>query len=68
MTKASAKKMEYIANYENENYDRVLIRFPKGTKERIQATGASVNGFTVAAVLAALDNRQSSATDINPAE
>ena len=28
-----------------ENYDRVSVTLPKGTKERIQATGESVNGF-----------------------
>ena len=36
---------------EKENYDKVLVRFPKGTKEKITATGAkSVNGFIVEAV------------------
>lgn len=58
MTKATAAKMQYIADYEAEKYDKVLIRFPRGTKERIQATGATVNGFTVAAVLGALDSTQ----------
>lgn len=39
------------AKYERENYDKVLTRFPKGTKERILKTGAgSVNGFIIAAV------------------
>mgnify|MGYP003581754543 CR=1 FL=1 len=28
-----------------ENYDRVSVTLPKGTKERILATGESVNGF-----------------------
>ena len=51
MVKASPAKMKYIAAYESENYDKVLIRFPKGTKERITATGTTVNGFTVRAVL-----------------
>lgn len=61
MTKASAAKMQYIADYESEKYDKVLIRFPRGTKDRIQATGQSVNGFTVAAVLNALDSMQAPA-------
>ena len=43
--------MRATAKYEKENYDKVLIRFPKGTKERIKDTGSSVNGFTVDAVL-----------------
>ena len=56
MAKATAAKMQYIAGYESENYDKVLIRFPRGVKDRIKATGATVNGFTVRAVLQALDN------------
>lgn len=51
MTKATQAKMDYIARYEAENYDRVLIRLPKGTKDRITALGATVNGFTRRAVL-----------------
>lgn len=39
------------AKYEKEVYDKVLVRFPKGTKERIQATGESVNGYIVKSVL-----------------
>lgn len=53
--KASAAKMKATAKWEAANYDKVLIRFPRGTKERIAATGESVNGFTVAAVLAKLE-------------
>lgn len=49
--KVSPERREYIERFEAENYDRVLIRFPKGTKDKIKATGESVNGFTVAAVL-----------------
>jgi len=51
MVKASKAKQDYIAAYDKENYDRVLIRFPKGTKERIQSTGISLNKFTTEAVL-----------------
>ena len=53
--KASAAKMRATAKWEAANYDKVLIRFPRGTKDRITATGESVNGFTVAAVLAKLE-------------
>lgn len=39
------------AKYERENYDKILTRFPKGTKEKILSIGAaSVNSFIVAAV------------------
>lgn len=37
------------AKYEAKAYDKVLVRFPKGKKERLQnhaeAQGESVNGF-----------------------
>lgn len=48
--KVSEAQMKATAKYEKENYDKVLVRFPKGTKERIQATGETVNGFIVSAV------------------
>lgn len=49
--KASEAHMRATAKWEKENYDKVLVRFPKGTKEQITATGAkSVNGFIVEAV------------------
>ena len=66
--KASQKKMDYIASYEADNYDRVLVRLPKGTKARIQATGQSVNGFTVAAVLNALNSTQAPPDHTTPDE
>lgn len=60
----SKASIEAQNRYDAKAYDRVLIRFPKGTKDRIIATGATVNGFTVRAVLQALDN--SPATDKQP--
>lgn len=56
--KATTAHMRATAKWEATNYDKVLIRFPRGTKDRIKATGQSVNGFTVAAVLNALDSTQ----------
>ena len=49
--KASEAHMRATAKWEKENYDKVLVRFPKGTKEKITASGAkSVNSFIVEAV------------------
>lgn len=48
--KVSEAQMRATAEYEKKNYDKVLVRFPKGTKEQIQATGETVNGFIVSAV------------------
>ena len=48
--KASEAHMRATAKWEKENYDKVLVRFPKGTKEKISKTGSSLNGFIVSAV------------------
>lgn len=37
-----------------ENYDRISITLPKGTKERIKAKGESINGYITRLVLADL--------------
>ena len=50
MVKSKAAQ-EATRRYEDKTYDRVLVLFPKGTKERIKTTGDSINGFTVRAVL-----------------
>lgn len=41
-------------NWERKNYDKVLLRLKKGTKDKIKATGKSVNGFIVEVVERAL--------------
>lgn len=43
--------------YDQKAYDRILVKFPKGTKERIQATGETVNGFINRAVDKELKDR-----------
>lgn len=42
--------------YEAKNCDSIRVVFPKGTKDRIKATGKTVNGFIVQLVLQALDS------------
>jgi hypothetical protein len=52
-------KKKATAKYEKENYDKILTRFPKGTKEKILETGAkSVNSFIIQAVNEKLDNTE----------
>ena len=47
----SKAQKKATANYEAKNYDKILTRFPKGTKEKIKETGAnSINNFIVLAV------------------
>lgn len=43
--------------YDKKAYDRILVKFPKGTKERIQASGETVNGFINRAVADKLKER-----------
>ena len=47
----SEAQKKATAKYEKENYDKILTRFPKNTKDKIKETGASsVNNFIVTAV------------------
>lgn len=41
-----------------ENYDRVSITLPKGTKERIKAKGETVNGYITRLVLSDLGEKK----------
>lgn len=54
VSKAAQRATE---KYAKENYDRILVKFPKGTKERIQATGETVNGFINKAVAERLEKQ-----------
>lgn len=44
--------------WEKRNYDSVNLRLPKGTKQQIQATGETVNGFINKAVADRLEQRK----------
>lgn len=57
-SKVSAAQARATAKWEKNNYDRSLIRFPKGTQDRIKATGETINGFVNRLVKAALDGPQ----------
>lgn len=46
----SEAQKKATAKYEKENYDKILVRFPKGMKEKIQEKSKSINGFIVEAV------------------
>ena len=51
LEKQYARQNDYI----KKNFDRVSVTLPKGTKERIAATGESVNGFINRLVAEALE-------------
>ena len=54
VSKAAQRATE---KYDKKNYDRILVKFPKGTKEQIQATGETVNGFINKAVAERLEKQ-----------
>lgn len=56
--KASAAHIRATTKWEKENYDKVLVRFPKGTKDKIIDSGAkSINGYIVQAVKEKLNKK-----------
>ena len=50
MAKTTEAQKRAIERYEKYKVDRINARLPKGTKELILSTGASVNGFIIDAV------------------
>lgn len=48
-------KLRALKKYDQAHYDVGSVKLPKGTRERIAATGNSWNGFINRAVLAALE-------------
>lgn len=62
------KRIKRQNEHIKENYDRVSITLPKGTKERIKATGESINGFIIRSVLADLDRLEVKAEQTGPAK
>lgn len=54
--KVSAAQARATKKYEDKVYDKVLLRLPKGTKDRINASGKSLNGFINDLVMTELEN------------
>lgn len=48
-----------------ESYDRISVTLPKGTKERIQAQGLTINGFVNELVLAELERLEAPTVSTN---
>ena len=54
----SEAQKKATAKYEKENYDKILVRVPKGTKKMIQDAGAeSINGYIIQCVLDSFESR-----------
>ena len=68
---ASKAKMKAIAKYEQKAYDKILLRLPKGTGDKIKEAageGGSVNGFIREAVEARLNGTAPAPTAGNAPE
>lgn len=48
-----------------ENYDRISVTLPRGTKDRIQAQGLTINGFVNELVLAELERLEAPTAPTN---
>lgn len=52
--KDKGKELSYIAKYQKDNYDRITVMAPKGTKEEIKKAaelkGMKISGFVLDAV------------------
>ena len=48
-----------------ESYDRISVTLPKGTKNRIQAQGLTINGFVNQLVLTELERLEAQTTSTN---
>ena len=57
--KNSAAKIRANNKWDNENYFKTLVRFPKGKETEIRAAaGKSLNGFIVSAVLEKIEREK----------
>ena len=58
MATISAARLAANKRYNDKAYDHITIAAPKGTKDAIQASGQSVNGYINKLIAADLERRQ----------
>lgn len=60
--KEKEKSLSYIAQYQKENYDRITVMSPKGTKEKVKAAavlrGVSASEFVLQCINKELEEMQ----------
>ena len=63
----SKAQMAATKRFEDKNYDKILVRLPKGAKEKIQASatknGESVNAYIVGAINNRLEADENTETE-----
>ena len=61
--KDKGKELSYIAQYQKDNYDRITVMAPKGTKDQIKAAAdlksVSVSSFVLECVQKELERMKS---------
>ncbi len=62
------KRIKRQNEHIKENYDRVSVTLPKGTKQRINNLGESINGFICRLVSSELDRLEAGAAPDQPQE
>lgn len=58
MASTSAARLAANKRYNNKAYDHITIAAPKGTKDAIQATGNTINGYINKLIADDLERRQ----------
>ena len=58
MAQTSAAKLAANKRYNGKAYDHITIAVPKGTKDAIQATGNTINGYINKLIAADLARRR----------
>ena len=58
MASTSAAKRAANKRYNDKTYDHITIAAPKGTKDAIQATGQTINGYINKLIADDLERRQ----------
>ena len=58
MATTSAARLAANKRYNDKTYDHITIAAPKGTKDAIQASGQSINGYINKLIADDLERRQ----------
>lgn len=56
--KQRAQRCAAVVRHDTEKIDKITVRCPKGTRERIAALGMSCNAFAVQAIAAELERAE----------
>lgn len=55
--KEKEKELSYIAQYQKDNYDRITVMTPKGTKEQVKSA-ATLKGLSSSAFILECINKE----------